>query len=166
MATATVKNVSIAVIVMAVVGGLVWFTWYTTDNHWSRKWLARDAADLQAQVKTAQQNAATEHDWQRKFAAIDADYQAQLQANKNETDRIIADYQRGTKRLRQSLSCAARNMPDVATAPGVSDAAAKCGLSATDVEFLVRFAGDAKDTADQLAKAQALLRTIYASQPK
>lgn len=165
MATATGKNVAYVVAAFVVIGCAVWLTWHQTETSWRSKWLARDAADLQAQLQSAQQAAATEHDWQRRYAATESKYQTALQAANDEADRNLDDYRRGIKRLRQSLSCTARNMPDTATAAGVRDAATGCGLQSRDVEFLIRYGKRAEATRQQLIGAQNILRDIYAHQP-
>ena len=165
MASATGKIVAVVGVSIAVVALACFLTWKQTNASWRAKWLERDTADLKELADNAQKNAATEHDWQRKFAALDADYQEKLKAVNDEADRTVDDYKRGNLRLRASLNCTARNMPAVATSSGVSDAAAKCGLSTRDVEFLIRYAGKANATAKQLAAAQALLKVIYAARP-
>ncbi len=144
---------------------LVWLTWHQTDTYWRNKWLSRDAADLQAQIRQAQENAAQERDWQQKFAQVDQDYQRGLKAAQDEADRNLADYRNGIKRLRSQFTCAAGNMPDTATASGIRDAAARCGLQPADVEFLIRYGRDAEGTRQQLIAAQALLRKIYTKAP-
>lgn len=154
-------NRQAAVVTALILALAVWLTWKVTNSQWKEKWLARNATDLSAMLTNAQNNAAQEHDWQRKFAAIDADHQQKIKRVNDAKDRLIADYRAGNKRLRESLSCAAANMPGTATASGVRDAAAKCGLSGADVEFLIRYAADAQAVAVQLADAQALLRVIY-----
>lgn len=144
---------------------LVWLTWHQTDTYWRNKWLSRDAADLQAQIRQAQENAAQERDWQQKFAQVDQDYQRGLKAAQDEADRNLADYRNGIKRLRSQFTCAAGNMPDTATAAAIRDAAARCGLQPADVAFLIRYGRDAEGTRQQLIAAQALLRKIYTKAP-
>lgn len=147
-------------------GFTCWLTWHQTDTSWRNKWLERDASDLSAMLANAKQNAATEHDWQRKFATAQQNYQDNLQAANDEADRALTDYRNGTKRLRASLNCAAANLPDPATASGVRDAAAKCGLQQRDVEFLILFAKRAEAVRQQLIHAQAILKAIYSNPPQ
>ena len=165
MATTAGKIIAVVGVSIGVVAVACFLTWRQTDSAWQTKWLARDASDLAANLANAKQNAAQEHDWQRQFAALDADYQDKLKAVNDEADRTVDNYKRGNLRLRASLNCTARNMPDAATASGVSDAAARCGLATRNVEFLIRYAGKANATAKQLAAAQALLKIIYAERP-
>lgn len=162
MATTTGKSIAFLAgqILLAVLIGFL--VWKHTNDSWRVKWLNRDAQDLQAQVKNAADNAAQEHRWQQQFAAVDADYQANLKAAHDKAQANLVAYRNGTKRLRESLNCTSRNLSDTATASGIRDAAEKCGLQSNDVEFLIQFASDAEDTRQQLNSAQELLRKIYA----
>lgn len=165
MASATGKIVAVVGVSIAVVALACLLTWKQTDASWRAKWLERDRSDLEELKANAEKNAAKEHEWQQQFAALDADYQQKLKAANDETDRNLADYRNGIKRLRQKFSCTARNMPAVATASGVRDAATSCGLQSGDVEFLIRYAGSAEATRQQLIAAQKLLAAIYGNQP-
>lgn len=165
MATTAGKIIAFIVVQIILIAGACWAGWHQSNQAWQNRWLQRDATDLQSQLKNAADNAAQEHDWSRQYAALDADFQRKLRAVNTDAERIIDNYRRGNLRLRASLNCAARNMPDVATPSGVSDAAARCGFSGADVEFLIRYAGKSQATAEQLAAAQALLKIIYAKHP-
>lgn len=68
-------------------------------------------------------------------------------------DRTIADLRAGNLRLRDRFAC---RVPAAPTVPGGSDAPQAGGLLAADGEFLVRFAAEADEVANQLAACQAL----------
>lgn len=165
MASATGKIVAVVGVSIAVVAFACFLTWKQTNASWRVKWLDRDRADLKELKANAEKNAAQERAWQNQFAALDADYQEKLKAAQSETDRNLAEYRNGIKRLRERFTCTGRNMPAVATASGVRDAATSCGLQSNDVEFLIRYAGSAEATRQQLIAAQKLLAAIYAKQP-
>lgn len=156
-----VKSIIASAVITAIV--VAYGAFYVTNEHWSAKWSARDLVDQKAQADRAAANLVKQHDDAIAMADIDAKHQqeiAEIQKNANNT---IASYRAGDLKLRQRFTCAARRVSEATTSAAVRDAATGCGLSETDVEFLVRFGERADVITRQLDEAQAIIRRWYKS---
>lgn len=153
------NNTIIACIIVASVTAMG--TWNATDNHWTRKWQARDLADSHEREKNARERADIEHNWANQFASIQSWYQQELENNRAEADKTIAAYRAGNLKLRQQFTCVGQSVSDSSTPGQVSDAARDCGLQERDVEFLVRFAERAQAVVIKYNKAVKNLNAIY-----
>lgn len=150
-----IAGMLVAVLVAAM---LVMYGYNKADEAWQAKWTARDLADAQAEL--AARKDATEKS-NRLAAAQEQAAQAYEQGKQDaqeEADATIAAYRAGTIRLRSQFTCFNRSMSNATTSASVSDAASRCGLSETDVEFLIRFAERADKVAHQLKAAQDIIR--------
>jgi hypothetical protein len=115
----------------------------------------RERATLMAAARKKEADAAL------RMAAIDEQHQEDMRNAQIISERTIAGLRDGTVRLRDRL--AARQCPG----PVVSEASARAsggdavqevGLQGADVDFLVRFAAEADQVADQLRACQAVVR--------
>lgn len=149
-------------IAAVIVFGLVcaWSGSAWTDSNWQKKWSKRDTDDGKAEIAQRQDNT----DKSNRLAAAQAlaaqNYLDGVKDGKAGADKIIADLRTGNRRLQQrfdGLQCVARAVSDSAASGSVSDAASGCGLSNSDVEFLVRFAERADNVARQLIAAQQII---------
>lgn len=146
---------------MALIIGSCLVSGYIVNSHWSNKWLERDLSDSKLREKHVEELRSIEHEWADKFTDINYWYQKQLEKNKSESDKTIADYRAGNLRLRQQLTCTIGVVSN-STSPGqIADGASKCGLQEGDVEFLVRYSERAQGVVIKLQKAQSLLKVIY-----
>lgn len=149
-------------IAAVIVFGLVcaWRGSEWTDSNWQTKWSKRDTDDGKAEIAQRQDST----DKSNRLAAAQAlaaqNYLNGVKDGKAGADKIIADLRTGNRRLQQrfdGLQCISRTVSSSAAAGSVSDAASDCGLSDTDVEFLVRFAERADNVARQLTAAQQII---------
>lgn len=154
-----------AIAVVSAIAGAAYVSWSVNDSRWKAKWSQRDAADELATRQALQRTLDVERYWQDRFTKAEDDYQKRLKGNKDAADKTIALYRSGQQRLRYSLDCTARSLSGASSAASVRDAATTCGLRAEDVEFLIRYAERADGVAEQLARAQAILKAIYDRQP-
>jgi len=150
-----IAGMLVAVLVAAM---LVLYGYNKADAAWQTKWQARDLADEKA--KNAALIEATEKN--KRLAAAQEQaaqaYEKGKQDAQQEAESTIAAYRAGTIRLRSQFTCFNRSMSNATTSASVRDAASGCGLSETDVEFLVRFAERADKVAHQLRAAQDIIR--------
>lgn len=137
---------------------LVLYGYNKADAAWQTKWQARDLDDVQAEL--AARKDATEKSNRLAAAQEQAAqaYEKGKQDAQQEAESTIAAYRAGTIRLRSQFTCFNRSMSNATTSASVRDAASGCGLSETDVEFLVRFAERADKVAHQLRAAQDIIR--------
>jgi hypothetical protein len=154
-----------SIVASAVITALVvaYGSFYVTNEHWSAKWSARDLSDQKAQADRAAANLSKLHDDAIAMADIDAKHQQEISEIQKNANNTIASYRAGNLKLRQQFTCAARGVSEATTASDIRDAATRCGLSETDVEFLVRFSERADVIIRQLAEAQAVIRRYYKS---
>lgn len=120
-----------------------------------------DAARASAAVVLQAQVVADEHARQANIAAIDAQHQQDIANEKINSDRIIADLRSGAIRLRDKFSAtsgASAGLPGAAANAGLDHAAQGIQLQDEDAGFLIRFASDADQVADQLRACQAVVR--------
>jgi len=116
-------------------------------------------ADIQAQADKAAADARGKEQAQRAdFAAIQSKLVSENADAHAEIDRLSADLAAGRVRLRSRFACRPVLPAAAAGAPGSSQAG-EGGLRDADAEFLVRLAGQADDTARQLATCQAILKS-------
>lgn len=131
-----------------------------SETAWNAKWSARDAADLKADNEQRQHSTEQSNRLAAAQALAAENYLKGVNDGKAAADRTIADYRNANLRLQKrfdGLQCVSRSVSNTSTAGSVSDAASDCGLSDADVEFLIRFAQHADDTAKQLAAAQQII---------
>lgn len=150
-----IAGMLVAVLVAAM---LVLYGYNKADEAWQAKWQKRDLADEKA--KNAALIDATEKSKRLATAQEQAAqaYEKGKQDAQQEAEATIAAYRAGTIRLRSQFTCFNRSMSNATTSASVSDAARGCGLSETDVEFLVRYAERADQVAHQLKAAQDIIR--------
>lgn len=137
-------------------GGSSW-----TDSGWQTKWANRNAADQEAENARRKQATEAGNRLSAAQAMAAINYLNGVKDGKASADKTIAGYRATNLRLQKrfdGLQCISRSVSDPARAGSLSDAAGACGLSDADVEFLVRFAQRADDTARQLAAAQQIIR--------
>lgn len=152
------REIAIVLVALVVAASLFMAGYNKADGQWQTKWQARDLADAQEEI--AARKEATEKS-NRLAAAQEQAAQAYEQGKQDaqkEADFTIAAYRAGTIRLRQRFACFNRSMSNATTSASVSDAASVCGLSSTDVEFLIRYAERADQVAHQLKAAQDIIR--------
>lgn len=162
---ARLKHITIIVLCIAV----AWGIW--NNAHWKHKWAERDLLDQQAATKRAEQakqqeSANREKERQSALQAAENERQllARLDAEKANSERLIADYRNGSIRLRQQIQCtttAASETNAPGTAAAVNNAAGKCGLPPEIVVDLIRLASSADETAERLRAAQRQICDYY-----
>lgn len=132
------------------------------NSHWQQRWLNRDAEDLKAQLANARENSRINAEWASRFHAIQV--QAITDQKKREAtyEKTIADYRNGSLRLRKQFTCY-RDLSEAAAGGRVSDGAGDCGLSAADVEFLIRFSKEANRLRDKVTSLQDVLSSLNAA---
>lgn len=150
-----IAGMLVAIVIAAM---LVMYGYNKADDAWQLKWTARDLADKQAELEARKD--ATEKSNRLAAAQEQAAqaYEKGKQDAQQEAETTIAAYRAGTIRLRSQFTCFNRSMSNATTSASVSDAASGCGLSAADVEFLVRYAERADQVAHQLKAAQDIIR--------
>lgn len=127
---------------------------------------AQTAIANMARQSVAEQFATSEayraEEWMRAryIAGTSAAYEEGKARAKAAADGIVADVRAGRYVLRESLRCPASPAAEATAGPGVSDgsAAPRGGVDGEDVQFLVRFAGDAELVSEQLRACQAVIR--------
>lgn len=135
--------------------------WNITDNYWENKWHQRDLTEANQREKYLEDIRNTEHTWAAQFAAIQSWYQQELENNRAEADKTIADYRAGNLKLRKQFTCLGKSVSETSTPGQINDAARECGLQERDVEFLVRFAERAQTVVIKYNKAVKNLDAIY-----
>jgi prophage endopeptidase len=127
-------------------------------------WQAREAAE---QAKAAQRISdlnrearAQERRHAEALAAISAGYQAKLQRNEDDKNRVIADLRARAVRLSIPARCPAPRggAGDAAASAGGRDGAARAELSDEAAQFLVGEASRADAIVHQLTACQAVVR--------
>jgi hypothetical protein len=117
---------------------------------------AKQRAALEAKARDTEQHAADA------MARIDEQHQKAIENEKAKADAVIAAYGAGTVRLRNRFTCPATgtggNMSAAATSTGQRDERTQGGLQQQDVQFLVRFAAEADELADQLSACQSIIK--------
>jgi len=136
-------------------------TWKVTDRGWQIKWQERQLAEAKQQKKWNDERQAIEADWNKKFADIQSWYQTELEKNRNEADKTIANYRAGNLRLHKKFTCLNSYVSDTATPRQISDATRGCGLQDRDVEFLIRYSERAQQIVIKYNKAVKNLDAIY-----
>ncbi|MDM5178503.1 lysis system i-spanin subunit Rz [Massilia sp. DJPM01] len=120
-------------------------------------------ADLEAQVRQSERARADE------MAAIDQRHQEDIANREAISNRTIADLRSGVTGLRSKFTRCQRapgsNGPAPTTSTGSSDATASIELRSEDASFLIRFASEADQVADQLRACQAVVRADRMLQP-
>lgn len=132
-----------------------------TDSNWQTEWSKRDTDDGKAEIAQRQDSTEKSNRLAAAQALAATNYLNGVKDGKADADRIIADLRTGNRRLQQrfdGLQCVSRTVSGSSSAGSVSDAASGCGLSDTDVQFLVRFAERADNVARQLTAAQVIIR--------
>jgi hypothetical protein len=142
----------LVLVAAAITGSLV-------NSHWNEKWLLRNADDLKAQVKNAEENAAINAHWAQQFANI-SQQAIEHQRKRDQTyEQTMADYRAGNKRLREQFTCY-RDMSKAAASGRPTDDARNCGLSDADVQFLVQFGREANRLRDKVNDLQDTIKVI------
>lgn len=143
----------------------VWVAFLLLGTGW---WYGRvqfnaGQADIQAKwdesrAKADKAERAKEQAWNK--AVWDLAYAAEIKRaeREQETDRTIADLRDGTLRLRDRFTCPKASRDPAAAAP-----AQEPGLLNEDVEFLLRFAGEADTIADERNQCIASYNALRAS---
>lgn len=113
--------------------------------------------DEQAKTQALQDARDREHRHAADVAAAQLKHQEELEHEKHEAARIIADVERGTLKLRQQFRACWRNLSGATTSTPSGNGEAEGGLQAADVEFLVRLADEADTIVHQLGLAQSVI---------
>lgn len=100
------------------------------------------------------------------MAAADQRLTEALNDERAKSEAAVAAVRAGTVRVRDRFTCPATGSgqlsnPGTGTGPG--DGAAAHGLQSTDVEFLLRLAGEADEVAQRLKACQAIVRADRAA---
>lgn len=146
------------IIALALIAGVLRFTYVAGYNTSERKWNDKYTADLgkanDALVKANRDLL----DAQQKQADIERDLLIKQKEQADNAQNTIDQLNAGTIRLRESLarkSCP--SVPGTTSSTGSSDAASTGGLSTEDVRFLISEAGRADQLAEQLTAAQKVI---------
>jgi hypothetical protein len=120
---------------------------------------ARAAASADKAALASEHAARTEEQTRARYiAGVDAAYERGKADAQAQVAGVLDDVRAGRYVLRDRFKCPAiRSAPAPPGAARVSDAAAPAVLSGEDVQFLVRFAGDADAVRGQLQACQAVI---------
>ena len=123
----------------------------------------KEKAELNAQAidKIAQANdrvRQVEAEAARQVAAVDAQYQQQLRRNENEKAIALRRASTGGLFINAKCPSSGDSLPTAAASTSRSDAGSRVELPRSDAEFLITFAAEADQVADQLRACQGLLK--------
>lgn len=146
------------VIALALIAGVLRFTYVAGYNTSERKWNDRYTADLGKANDALVKAKRDLMDAQQKQADIEADLLTKQKEQADNAQATIDSLRAGTTRLRNSLAVkACPSVPSTTSSTGHSDAASTGGLSEEDVRFLISEASRADQLAEQLKAAQQVI---------
>jgi hypothetical protein len=127
--------------------------------HHAQNEAKRSAQTAVAATLAASESARAEEQTRSRYiAGVDAAYERGKAYAQAQVAGVLDDVRAGRYVLRDRFKCPAiRSAPAPPGAASVSDAAAPAVLSGEDVQFLVRFAGDADAVRGQLQACQAVI---------
>jgi hypothetical protein len=146
------------VIALALIAGVLRFTYVAGYNTSERKWNDRYTNDLgkanDALVKAKRDLL----DAQQEQADIESELLIKQKEQAQHAQATIDSLRAGTTRLRNSLAVkACPSVPKSTSSTGHSDATSTGGLSEEDVRFLISEASRADQLAEQLTAAQQVI---------
>ena len=100
---------------------------------------------------------AIEHTLNNKIASISAGYETKLQEKKNETNHLIAINRSSGLFVNASTPINTAQNCNASTPTSVSNGTSRVRLSESDGSFLINFASDADQVANQLSECQAVI---------
>lgn len=124
---------------------------------------AHVAADTKAELER-RKAAQAESQAAMRDVANAANSTEQAIGDRNErVEAVVAGVAAGTVRVRERLTCPAASVPAAAAGAAAADEAAQRGLSAGDVQFLVRLAARCGDVQDERNLGAAYARAVSAT---
>lgn len=124
---------------------------------------AHVAADTKAELER-RKAAQAESQAAMRDVANAANSTEQAIGDRNErVEAVVAGVAAGTVRVRERLTCHATGVPAAAAGAAAADEAAQRGLSAGDVQFLVRLAARCGDVQDERNLGAAYARAVSAT---
>jgi hypothetical protein len=107
---------------------------------------------------------ATEHALNNKIASISAVYETKLQEKQNEKNRLIAINSSNGLFINARASTNQPANGNTTASTSLSDGTSRVRLSESDGRFLINFASDADQVANQLSECQAVIYADRGSQ--
>lgn len=146
------------VIALALIAGVLHFTYTAGYNKSERVWLDKYTTELGKLNDQLVESQRKERAAVAQQEQIEADLLAKQKEHKANANATISDLRAGTIRLRESLkSKSCPSVPGTTGSTGGSDAASTGGLSEEDVRFLISEARRADQAVEQLKAAQQVI---------